>query len=71
MKQINKPLTNLQLELLKIYSFNIENSQLLEIRDLLATYFANKATAEMDKLWDENNWTEETMNEWLKGDDRN
>jgi hypothetical protein len=24
----------------------------------------DKATDEMDRLWDENNWSEETMKEW-------
>jgi len=68
MRQINKPLSNLQLELLKIYSFNLADNQLLEIRDILAKYFADKATEEMDKLWEENNWSKETMEEWLKGE---
>jgi len=68
MEQLNKPLTNLQLELLKIYSFNLKDQQLLEIKDILAKYFADKATEEMDKLWEENNWSENTMNEWLKGE---
>jgi hypothetical protein len=31
---------------------------------LLSNYFAEKATEEMDRLWDENNWSEETMKEW-------
>jgi len=69
MIQQNTPLTNLQLELLKIYSFNISDEQLSEIRQILTQYFADKATAEMDRLWDENGWTNETMDEWLKGDD--
>jgi len=68
MIQQNRPLTNLQLELLKIYSFNISDEQLSEIRGILTQYFADKATAEMDRLWDENGWTNETMDEWLKGD---
>jgi hypothetical protein len=63
----DKPLTNLQLELLKIYSFDIDDAQLLEIKKLLAKYFAEKATAEADRLWDERGWTNETMREWLKG----
>jgi len=71
MVQQNKPLTNLQLELLKIYSFNISDEQLSEIRQILTQYFADKATEEMDKLWDENGWTNETMDEWLKGDNDN
>ena len=57
-------LTNLQLELLKIFSHALPDSQLLEIRDLLATYFANKASDEMDRLWDERGWTNETMRGW-------
>lgn len=63
----DKPLTNLQLELLKIYSIDIDDEQLLEIKKLLAKYFAEKATAEADRLWDERGWTNETMKEWLKG----
>lgn len=68
MIQQNTPLTNLQLELLKIYSFNISDEQLSEIREILTQYFADKATTEMDRLWDENGWTNDTMDEWLKGD---
>ena len=37
---------------------------MLEIKQLLSNYFADKASEEMDRLWDENNWTEETMKEW-------
>lgn len=66
---IDKPLTNLQLELLKLYSVNLSDKELLEIKQLIANYFANKATEEMDKLWEEQGWTNETMEEWLKGDD--
>jgi len=57
-------LTNLQLELVKLFSYKIAESQVLEIKQLLSNYFADKATEEMDRLWDENNWTEETMKEW-------
>ena len=64
----NQPLTSLQLELLKIYSFGIKDEQLLEIKQLLVRYFADKATEEADKLWDEKGWTNDTMREWLKGE---
>jgi len=59
----------LQTELLKIYSMGLKEEQLLEIKELLANYFADKATDAMDELWDKNNWSEETMNEWLKGEE--
>ena len=57
-------LTTLQLELVKLFSYKIAENQVLEIKQLLSTYFANKATEEMDKLWEENNWSEETMKDW-------
>ena len=62
---INKHLTNLQLELLKLYSFNLPDEQLIEIKRLLANFFADKASDEMDKLWEEKGWTNDTMDEWL------
>ncbi len=57
-------LTNLQLELLKVFSFELSDEQMQEIRSLLANYFAEKATEEADRLWDEQGWTEETMEKW-------
>jgi hypothetical protein len=57
-------LTNLQLELLQMFQYSLEEKQLIEVKELLANYFAQKATEEMDRLWDENSWTEETMEEW-------
>jgi len=69
MMQLTKPLTNLQITLLKIYSFDIEEKQLLEIKDVLSRYFAEKATEEMDRLWEERGWTNDTMNEWLRGEE--
>jgi hypothetical protein len=57
-------LTNLQHELLKVFQYNLNETQLAEIRQLLSSYFAEKATAEMDKLWEQNKWDNSTMEEW-------
>jgi hypothetical protein len=57
-------LTNLQLELLKIFSYQLNQQQLTDIKKLLAGYFAEQATQEIDKLWDENNWDNNTMTTW-------
>ncbi len=46
---------------LTTYPLNIQ--QLNDIKTLLANYFAEQATQEMDKLWDENNWDDNTMAE--------
>lgn len=43
-------LTNLQSELLKLYSNSVSEQQLFKIKLLLARYFAEKATDAMDKI---------------------
>jgi hypothetical protein len=57
-------LTNLQLELLKVFSYQLNQQQLTDIRNLLANYFAEQATREMDKLWEQQGWDENMMVEW-------
>ena len=69
MALIDKPLTNLQLELLQLYSLDLSDKELLDIQRLIARYFADKASDEMDRLWDEKGWDNDTMEEWLKGED--
>lgn len=64
-------LTNLQVELLQTFAYSLPDEQLTEIRQLLAQYFLAKTDAEMDKLWQENDWNEETVEAWAKGHDRN
>ncbi len=59
-------LTNLQLELLKLFKYELPDKQIQEIKSLLSKYFADKATDEMDKLWEENNWDDDTMDNWKK-----
>ena len=46
-------MSNLQLELLKLYSRNIKDEDLLVIKDMIPGYFAKKATELANKVWDE------------------
>jgi hypothetical protein len=57
-------LSNMQKELLKLYSTDIPEDQLQEIKFLLSNFFAEKASDEMDRLCDENKWDDQTMNQW-------
>jgi hypothetical protein len=54
-------MTNLQMELLKTFSYELSEAQLLEIKKLLSSYFAEKATGEMDEFCKENGWNNETI----------
>lgn len=57
-------LSNLQNELLRLYAYNVSDDQLRDIRKMLADYFAQKIDAEMDQLWEANNWDEQTIESW-------
>ena len=57
-------LTPLQLELLKTFSRPIPDAQLVEIRQLLTDYFAQKIDEEMDQLFVERGWDAITAKQW-------
>ena len=63
------PLSNLQQELLKLYSADVPEADLLHIKRYLAQYFALKAIGEADQVWDKKGYTNETMNHWLNEDE--
>ncbi len=54
------PFSNVQLEILKTFSFQLEDEQLLRLRKMLATFFAQIAIEEANKTWDKKGWTDET-----------
>jgi hypothetical protein len=59
-------LTNLQLELIKTFARPIPEHQVIEIRKLLADYFAKKIDDDVDALFETNQWDASKPNEWLK-----
>ena len=65
-----KPMSNIQLELLKLYANDIPDEQLYEIKLLLGRYFAAKATALMDDFMKEEGLTEKDMINWAHEHDR-
>lgn len=54
-------LSNLQIELLKTFRYELSENQLIEIKQLLSKYFADKASLEMEKFCEENGWNDETI----------
>ena len=62
--QTKHPLSNLQLELLKVFSRNVPDEDLKAIKELLSTYFAQKAIKLADEVWEDEGFTEETMTRW-------
>jgi len=61
-----KRLTNLQIELLEVFKYELSEEQIKEIRSLLVNYFAEKVTNDIDKLFAEKDWGEEKIEEWSR-----
>lgn len=62
---ITGPLTDLQIEILKLYSTKMSEAELYELKLLLANHYAKKATDEADALWDKHGFSDENMRNWL------
>ncbi|MFA4922978.1 MAG: hypothetical protein WC557_02165 [Ignavibacteriaceae bacterium] len=62
----SEALTPLQLEILKAFSFEVSEKDVVAIRRMLAYYFAEKATEQMDGIWQERSLSNDEMDKWLK-----
>ena len=65
---VKQPLSNVQVELLKIYSTNITEPELKELKELLAQFYAKKSIDNANKSWKEKKLSNDTMDEWLNED---
>lgn len=65
METIERPLSNLQLELLKAFSHQLDDKDLIELKGMLASFFAKKAIEAANEVWDKGGWNEEKVDELL------
>ncbi|MFN5004264.1 MAG: hypothetical protein ACK5QG_12350 [Bacteroidota bacterium] len=65
MDRSSSPFSNTQLELLKLFSTGLSDSELKELRELLANFYANKSIKAADKAWDEKGLSNQEMDRWL------
>ena len=63
METISK-LSNIQLELLKLFSTNISDSDALDIKQLIINYYAQKIDNELDTLWEQRQYNANTISTW-------
>lgn len=66
MNQVRRPLTNLQLELLKTFSYDLNGEELLDIKAMLANYFAQRAIQKADEAWEEKGRTDKDVDQLLE-----
>jgi hypothetical protein len=68
MAQIQAPMSSLQLELLKMYAFSPSEDDLLNVKQLLARYFADKLVNKIDHAIEEKGISEQDLEQWLNGE---
>ena len=68
--QTTPKLSSLQLELLRIYSFNPSESELFEIKNILANFFADKLSMIVDKAIETKGITEQELDNWLNDENQ-
>ncbi len=59
------PLSNIQMELLKLYSVGVSDEILLEFKKTMSKIIMQKLRDEADRVWLEKGYTEKNINEWL------
>ncbi len=63
--QPSPPLTNVQLELLKLYAYDLKEEEMQELKKVLAAFFAQRIRQRAGEIWQERGYTQETMQQWL------
>lgn len=53
--------SNLQQELLRLFSHQVADEDLIQIKDLLGNYFAKRLSSMADDAWTEKKWTDQDM----------
>jgi hypothetical protein len=59
------PLSNIQLELLKLYATGVSDDTLLELKELMSQFLMQKLREEAGKVWIEKGYTETDLSNWL------
>jgi hypothetical protein len=62
---VNPPLSNIQAELLKIFSADIPEKDLVELKKIIAGFLLDRARDKADAIWDEKGYTDEKLRKLL------
>ena len=65
---MNQPLSNVQMELLKLYTTNLTEKEMAELKEQLAKFYADKSIRLADAVWDKKGYTNDDMNSILNDD---
>ncbi|MGB6084051.1 hypothetical protein [Moheibacter sp.] len=63
---VKPPLTNLQAELLKLFSMELPEEELIELRKIMADFLLKKTREKADVVWDEKEYSDEKLKNLLE-----
>ncbi|QHV99173.1 hypothetical protein [Spirosoma endbachense] len=58
---LKPPLSNVQMELLKLYSTGVSDETLLELKKVMAKFFLEKLRNQADQVWEEKGYTDDSF----------
>ncbi len=62
---LQPPLSNIQSELLKLFSVDIPEKDLIEIKGMIARFLLERARDKADTIWDSKGYTDEKLEQIL------
>ena len=70
MRTPNKPLSNTQIELLKIFSTDLSDQDMRDLKNVLADFYSKKAIKSANDAWTQNKLSNEDMDKLLNSDEQ-
>ncbi|MEM7655296.1 MAG: hypothetical protein AAF399_04140 [Bacteroidota bacterium] len=65
MENTNNPLSNVQLELLKLFALDVPEEDLLNIKQILLKYQAERLMDMADQAWEDQRWSDAKVHDFL------
>lgn len=65
MQVLKTPSSEPQLDLLRMFSHSVDDADWVAIKQMIAAFFAKKTIEETNRIWDEQGWSDEKVNELL------
>lgn len=59
-------LSNMQIELINMFNYNLSTKQLIDVKDVLSDYFAKQVTTQIDDYFEKNSLDNSTIEKWSK-----
>lgn len=63
-------LTNVQVELLNTFAYELPEEELKDLKKILVGFFAKRIRQQTSQIWEEKGYTSETMKDWLNDENQ-